>query len=313
MTEETTGTGESQGDDTTQDTMQSVVESTQAKIAEDIAAAEQDQEDDDTGLGDEEEEGEEGDAEVEEEEDGEGDSDDDSSPMVPRSRLNHKTEMLKEAERKAAIMEDRYNQLLELVEQQYGGGSDDGAEGDDYEPLDPEMDKKHSEEIEKLREEMRQQNFIHSLEAEQARAEAKYPDFNEAYAHYVHNIADAIGDDLKERGKEVSKDKLLLEAQHQLSVAMQKRHADGLPMGDWIYKQAKRAGWQAQDSKKGLNHEAIERNRKKTEKRTTEKARPEKAVGTSDGEAHRKKYYSNGVFDINKFKKDTQDLIASAS
>lgn len=311
-------------------TTESIMEAARAGIAEDMAALAGEEAGESGGETEEQE----SDSEAEEQEEGgeeeqEEETEEEEQPvkgMVPISRLKAKNDKIAALEKRSATIEDRYNQLLEYVQgiavgsKQQEQAQDDGVsawladKGIDIEnSLDPDaiiaMAKSQMALEEKLNDGEKKashKGFEQALKAEQAAGEAKYPDFGDAYVHYVKAIASVIAEEAEESGIEVDS---IAAAKQQLAMHLKQRHESGKNLAEWIYKQAQRSGY-TQKAKKGLNPEAIERNRAKTEKKQTPKARPEQGVGNKDD---MKKYFQNGVFNVKLFQEDTQKIISAVS
>lgn len=308
-------------------TTESIMEAAKAGIAEDMAALAGEETGDTEGTEEQEaDESSESDETVEDEEQEADEADDEPEPvkgMVPISRLKAKNDKIAALEKRSAAVEDRYNQLLEYVQnlaaKPQEQAQDDGVsawlaeKGIDIEnSLDPEaiiaMAKSQMALEAKLTDGEKKadhKGFEQALRAEQSAGESKYPDFGDAYVHYVKAIASVIAEEAEESGVEVDS---IAAAKQQLALHLKQRHESGKNLAEWIYKQAQRAGY-TQKAKKGLNPEAIERNRAKTEKKQTPKARPEQGVGKDD----MKKYFKNGSFDVKLFQEDTQKIISAVS
>lgn len=282
-----------------------------ANIAEEIAKAEKgeeqteeltEEEDDDAEA--EQDAPREGSEEESSEEEAQEDEEEDAvkqeEKQVPSFRLRE------ERQRREAA-EDKYNRLVAWIEEQAKGGQQ--KEEKKIDPLDEEAYEDLNGKLQQEVSERQLTRFEDRLEIEQVKAETKYPDFNNALDYYITFIAENIQDEREG----VSKEQAQQIAKAQLSTALFRRFQNKQDIGgDYIYKRATKLGYKAAEQKKGgMNLEAIEKNKAKTEKKQSEKIRVERDDKRED---YVKTLVKPGMgLDLKEFRKKLEQEMKSAS
>lgn len=224
--------------------------------AEEAAEAEEESSDDSEEEAEESEEGEPEEEDSEEEEEDENKRD---SVKHLRQQVQYEKGQRQKAEAEL--------QAFKQAVMEYAEAQNKAAEGDEeYEPLD----ERQAEEIKQLKQQMVQGQFQNALQAAEMRAQATYPDFQQAYEHVAvqkQRELMALGATEQQANERAMK--------FMQSVAFDS-FQKGRDIAGTFYTLAQHNGYTAPDSKqtpKGINHKNIAKNRKKTE-------RPKAAAGT---------------------------------
>lgn len=282
-----------------------------ANIAEEISKASGETEETKDNLEDD-------DAEEEQDEAGEGAEEEPSQEETEEEGAEEevKTEekavpsfRLREERQKREAAEEKYNRLVAWIEEQTKQAAPKKEEKK-IEPIDEEAYDELNDKLAKESNERQLARFEDRLEIEQVKAEAKYSDFNQAFDYYINFIADNIQDEREG----LSKEQAQYIAKQQLSAALYRRHQNKQDIGgDYIYKRATKLGYKAAEAKKsGINHDAIEKNKSKTEKKQSDKIRVEQDGSKED---YVKTLVKPGMgLDIKKFKEQlAKEMKAAAS
>lgn len=192
-------------------------------------------------------------------------------------------EQLRAESEKNAVLEHKYNELVKLVEEKFVGGQQ-VQEDTDYEPLDEIADAKYGKQFEELNKQQKQiieqqQNlaFQNALAQAESQARSKYADFDDAFIHYTKSEAarfEALG---------YPEDQANMRAQQAAQTIARNAWNSGQNLGDLFYGFAKASGYQAKEAKaepkkKGVNMDALAKNKARTERKKADTVTP---TGTS--------------------------------
>lgn len=190
-------------------------------------------------------------------------------------------EQAKRHEQDKMVLEQRYNELLSAIERMANG--EEVATKSEFEPLDEDAHKVYTKKMAELEAKQREiemasihQQFTSALQAHEAAAKATYPDFDNAFSHYKSvEIAklEAMG-----IPKEIAADEVGKALAQTAFVAWQQ----GKDLGKMFYGVAKSVGYKPNGTapkQKDVNHEAIARNRARTEKKPVVEANPVSKTG----------------------------------
>ncbi len=282
-----------------------------ANIAEEISKASGETEETKDNLEDD-------DAEEEQDEAGEGAEEEPSQEETEEEGAEEevKTEekavpsfRLREERQKREAAEEKYNRLVAWIEEQTKQAAPKKEEKK-IEPIDEEAYEELNDKLAQESNERQLTRFEDRLEIEQVKAETKYNDFNQALDYYIGFIAENIMDEREG----ISKDQASQIAKAQLSQALYRRFVNKQDIGgDYIYKRATKLGYKAAEAKKsGINHDAIEKNKSKTEKKQSDKIRVEQDGSKED---YVKELVKPGMgLDLKKFKEQlAKEMKAAAS
>lgn len=208
---------------------------------------------------------------------GEDDEEDDDEEepkghMVPKSRLDAKN-------RKIDELQSQYDELFAFVKSQLEqGGKKATNEEEEFEPLDEDAWKKGDEKLTKAQQEAEFRDFALAIQLEEIKAQQKYPDFDDAFSYYQNFLVETIKEDAPHL-KEAQVNEL---ASQQLQRMAFQKWKQGQSPAEYMYKRAQRFGFaggkQGAAKKSEPDFDAIERNRKKTEKKPTDTRTPTKSM-----------------------------------
>jgi hypothetical protein len=209
----------------------------------------------------------------------------------------------KRYEQEKLVVEQRYNELLSAIEHMAGG--EQPAAKSEFEPLDEDAHKVYTQKMAELEAKQREiemqsihQQFTSALTTHEAAAKVEHPDFDNAFSHYKSvEIAklEAMG-----IPKEIAADEVKQALAQTAFVAWQQ----GKDLGKMFYGMAKSVGYKPNGTapkQKDVNHEAIARNRARTEKKPVQEVNP---VGKTGNITERlQSMMVNGRVDPNQFQK----------
>lgn len=228
------------------------------------------------------------------------------NPAIEKSVKYFKEQAKREADR-AAVAEARLNDLIAMIEK--GMDKQPSQEQSKFEPLDEEAHKQYTDRQNQLEEQQKQiqaqllhQQFNAALQQHEAEARKTMPDFDNAFAH-LQNIEIAK---LKAMGadEDVARDEVNRALSSTAFVAWQQ----GKDLGKMFYEMSKSVGYKAA-SKPTVNHDAIDRNRARTEKRPIKEANP--AASGMNLNDRLQSAMKDGRVDPNQFQKILKEFARS--
>lgn len=217
----------------------------------------------------EESESEEEEADTEEEPEDEGEEelevdegDDDESDPEKLKSLSALRQQAKYEKQLRVNAEAELNQLKQWLQSQAEATPDDGsADPDEY------IDDKAAKEIEQLKAQQAQQSFQTALNMAQQDANARIPDFQNAYDHIANQKAQEMA-----AVHGLPPEQASAQAAKFMSAVALNAHQKGGNIADTFYALAKSTGYTAAQQvpvkKKGINPKAIAKNKAKTEKKS---------------------------------------------
>lgn len=199
---------------------------------------------------------------------------DDKGIKIPKHRFDAVSKKNKDLEAQLAIKDAEAQRLQQFIDASLRAMNQaplTDVNEEKFEPLDPEADKAYRTEIAKIQAENARRDFQTALRFEEQLGKTKYADFDKAYEAFVANQVNDVMKRANALGINLAPQQAQQEALNIASNIMHVRHQQGLPIADFIYQESGLAAKKQQETGKGINHEAIARNREKSERPNVEK------------------------------------------
>lgn len=216
-------------------------------------------------------------------------------PALQKSVKYFKEQAKREADR-AALAEARLNDLIRAIESGIAPKAPAEAK-QEFEPLDEEAHKVYTQKQQELEQRLIHQEFTQALQHQEAAARAANPDFDKAFEH----LQSLEISKLKAMG--ASEDVAAQEVKRALANTAFAAWRQGRDVGKMFYDMAKSVGYngQKQSAKMDVNHDAIAKNRARTERKPVKEANP--ASGGHNLNDRLQTAFKDGRVDPNQFQR----------